>query len=324
MDIEGSSLVCITRLHITDAEQAEEYVERIYGSGGSCSADNAGRLNFSVQAASCPGFRIDRVKNTGQIQLAARELHGLAAFHILDGRCRYTVGSAKLGFGAGDIGLCDQRRTQSACFDDLRAVVVVIDRELAVRVAAEVAETAFVPADLAFARPRSPQQGRYWASVVRYTSKEVIGNSAAAASALCMHEAARNLVIALLATFSHPTTDRLHRIGAVAAPAVVRRATAFIDTHLADPIGLSDIAAAARIGTRALQVAFRHHLDTTPTEYLRRARLAGAHEDLVGADPSTGVTVAIIAARWGFTNPGRFAGEYRHNYGRSPRQTLYR
>ncbi|OCF84287.1 hypothetical protein AW168_04205 [Nocardia brasiliensis] len=261
--------------------------------------------------------------NTGRLQLSARNLYGLAAFHILYGRCRYTVGGVPLEFGTGGIGLCDQRQTQSARFDDLRAVVVVIDRELAVRVAAEVADVTLTPADLRFAQPRSAQQARYWASVVRYISYEVVGNAAAATNALCMHEAARNLVIALLATFPNPTENRLRHLDELAAPAVVRRATAFIDTHLVDPIGLADIAAAARIGTRALQAAFRHHLDTTPTEYLRSARLAGAHEDLVRADPTAGMTVAVIAARWGFTNPGRFAGEYRTSYGRSPRQTLH-
>ncbi|WP_280441972.1 AraC family transcriptional regulator, partial [Nocardia brasiliensis] len=275
MDIPGSSLVRFSELHITDVDEAEDYVRRAYGGSGSCACDDSGRLDFRVRTATCPGFRIDRIGNTGRLQLSAQEIHGLAVFQILYGRCHYTVGGAPLEFGTGSIGLCDQRQAQSALFDDLRAVVVVIDRELAVRVAAEVAEVTLVPTDLSFAHPRSAQQARYWASVVRYVSNEVVGNAAAATNALCMHEAARNLVIALLATFPNPTEGRLRRIDELAAPAVVRRAKAYIDTHLADPIGLTDIAAAARIGTRALQAAFRHHLDTTPTEYLRRSRLAG-------------------------------------------------
>jgi hypothetical protein len=33
---------------------------------------------------------------------------------------------------------------------------------------------------------------------------------------------------------------------------------------------VADIAAAARVTTRAVQLAFRRHLDTTPTDYLRQ------------------------------------------------------
>jgi transcriptional regulator GlxA family with amidase domain len=60
------------------------------------------------------------------------------------------------------------------------------------------------------------------------------------------------------------------------------------------------------------------------SSYLRRARLAGAHADLLAADPTTGDTVAAIAARWGFAQPGRFARHYRSVYGVLPSTTLGR
>ena len=47
-----------------------------------------------------------------------------------------------------------------------------------------------------------------------------------------------------------------------------------------------------------------------------------AHRALQEADPSQGATVAEIAARWGFSHPGRFAVDYRHVYGRHPSETL--
>ncbi|MDQ4118039.1 MAG: helix-turn-helix domain-containing protein, partial [Actinomycetota bacterium] len=57
---------------------------------------------------------------------------------------------------------------------------------------------------------------------------------------------------------------------------------------------------------------------------LRRARMARAHADLRAGDPTRGDTVATIAMRWGFSNPGRFAAEYREAYGTSPSETLRR
>ncbi|WP_078661119.1 helix-turn-helix transcriptional regulator [Streptomyces sp. NRRL B-24484] len=109
--------------------------------------------------------------------------------------------------------------------------------------------------------------------------------------------------------------------GGTAAPDTVRRAVAFMETHAAEDIVLADIAGAAFVTPRALQYAFRRHLDTTPLTHLRRVRLDGAHRDLLAADPVTS-TVTEIAARWGFAHTGRFAASYREVYRAAPRTTL--
>ncbi|MBO1332128.1 helix-turn-helix transcriptional regulator [Streptomyces sp. VRA16 Mangrove soil] len=104
---------------------------------------------------------------------------------------------------------------------------------------------------------------------------------------------------------------------------VTARALAYIDAHAHTDIGLADIAAAARVTPRALQYAFRRHLDTTPLSHLRRVRLASVHAELKAADPLRGDTVTRIAARWGFLHPSRFSAVYRAEYGCSPRVTLH-
>jgi AraC-like DNA-binding protein len=78
----------------------------------------------------------------------------------------------------------------------------------------------------------------------------------------------------------------------------------------------------ARLDYSALQLAFRRHLDITPTHYLRQVRLERAHRDLQRADPATGVTVTMIAHRWGLPHLGRFSTDYRRIYGLSPSRTL--
>jgi transcriptional regulator GlxA family with amidase domain len=74
---------------------------------------------------------------------------------------------------------------------------------------------------------------------------------------------------------------------------------------------------------RAVQFAFRRHLDTKPMAYLRRVRLHLAHRELQEADPAT-TSVAAVAARWGFGNAGHFATVYRREFGRRPSRTLER
>ncbi|OXR41485.1 HTH-type transcriptional activator RhaS [Nocardia cerradoensis] len=107
-----------------------------------------------------------------------------------------------------------------------------------------------------------------------------------------------------------------------AHPLTVRRAVAYMESHIHEDIAVTDIAAAAYVTVRALQLAFRRHLDTTPTAYLKRLRLRGAHEDLITGSADDGDSVATIAAAWGFGHPGRFAALYRRHYGRSPAAVL--
>ncbi len=104
----------------------------------------------------------------------------------------------------------------------------------------------------------------------------------------------------------------------------VQSATAFMDAHAAEPIGLAEVAEAAQLSPRALQAAFRRHLGTTPLGYLRTTRMARAHADLQSARPGDGETVSTVANRWGFSQLSRFAHDYKERYGESPRETLSR
>lgn len=103
----------------------------------------------------------------------------------------------------------------------------------------------------------------------------------------------------------------------------VRRATAFVEENLAEPISVGDIARAARLSVRGLQSAFARALDTTPAAYVRTARLNAVRADLVAAEPAE-ATVADVARRWGFAHLPRFAQHYRAQFGEQPSETLRR
>jgi AraC-like DNA-binding protein len=135
--------------------------------------------------------------------------------------------------------------------------------------------------------------------------------------------AAEHVVAAsVLTTFPNTTmTIEVRTPRDPASAATVRRAIAFIDGHASLPITLTDVATAAGVVPRTLQYAFRRHRDTTPLEYLRRVRLAQAHEELLAAEPGDGTTIAAVAARWGY-RPQRFAAAYRRRYGQPPSETL--
>ena len=74
--------------------------------------------------------------------------------------------------------------------------------------------------------------------------------------------------------------------------------------------------------TRYTAAAAEIDCPATPTAYLRRVRLARAHDDLLAAEPGDGTTVTAVAARWGYARPHRFAAAYRQVYGRAPGEVL--
>ncbi|WP_067857260.1 AraC family transcriptional regulator [Nocardia shimofusensis] len=171
-------------------------------------------------------------------------------------------------------------------------------------------------------RPVDPAAGRRLAHVIDHIHN-LAADPATAGSELAAAAAADYLAVTVLDTM--PTTALLEPTATDrndAHPDTVRRAVAYIETHLRDDISVADIAAAAYVTPRALQLAFRRHLDTTPLGYLRRLRLAAAHEKLAAADHGDGTTVTGVALEWGFAHPGRFAIAYRDRYGRAPRSTL--
>lgn len=166
--------------------------------------------------------------------------------------------------------------------------------------------------------PRSETAARAWTTAFDYLLSASTTSEGDPLIAATLH---RHAILTVLSTFASTFQAALEIPSQRrAAPRSVRQAMGYIHAHAHEPITLDDVAAAAHLSTRGLQYAFRRALDTTPTAYLRRVRLDGAHADLLRATPDD--TVAGIARRWGFGHPSRFAAAYRLEYGRHPRDTL--
>jgi AraC-like DNA-binding protein len=105
--------------------------------------------------------------------------------------------------------------------------------------------------------------------------------------------------------------------------AVIRRAIAEMRAHLMEPITVPEIADAAGVSVRGLQMAFLRRLDVAPLLHLRQLRLEAARSALV-EEATVGTTIADIARRFGYANSGRFSTHYRNEYGEAPSATLRR
>jgi AraC-like DNA-binding protein len=190
----------------------------------------------------------------------------------------------------------------------------------------EIADTVYgtehTPVAFISSHPATPALGRYWSGLARWAAETAV--SAAFEQPLVHTALTRHLAVGMLECFPLSGDHETRSLSMAAQDRRYRIATSFFDDNAHLPITVEDAARAANTTTAALVRAFRAHhpLGQTPDQYLRRVRLAGAHEDLITGDPTTGDTVKAIATRWGFTHPGRFASAYRAAYGHPPNWTL--
>jgi AraC-like DNA-binding protein len=213
-------------------------------------------------------------------------------------------------------------RAVGVFFENIDVVTVRLPRALMAQTAQQIA--GIESADLRFdtGRPVSPAMDRHWRQTVSYVMGGVLADPDLCSNPLITGPARRLLAATALTVFpTNARTDEHARPGQV-APAVLRRAETYIEEHAGQDMTVTEIAAASGCSVRALQSGFRRYRDTTPLQYARTVRLRQAHRDLQNADPTDGTTVAAVAARWGFANPGRFSGDYRTAYGHNPAHTL--
>ena len=107
---------------------------------------------------------------------------------------------------------------------------------------------------------------------------------------------------------------------ALSRKGVVDKTKAYLLEHHDDPVTVPDLCKALNISRRTLQYSFESVLDINPVAYLRAIRLNRARRTLkAGAEQ---MTVADVAARWGFWHLSRFAGNYKQMFGELPSETL--
>lgn len=224
-------------------------------------------------------------------------------------------------FGPGEIvSLAPPDRPYRGKVSNASYTITMFDTALLNRVATEASGNETVR--LRGYRPVSAAAANQLRATIEYLGSRVRTDPVIGQWPLIVSTASQLLAASVLNAFDNTAVgDDTRRHERDAHPATLRRAIAFIESHPGDDIGAADIAAAAGVTVRAVQLAFRKHLGITPMAYVRQVRLCEAHKELRAADPATG-SVTAVAAKWGFHHPGRFATQYRITYGVAPSQTL--
>ncbi len=104
---------------------------------------------------------------------------------------------------------------------------------------------------------------------------------------------------------------------------LVRRAQDYLDGSGDAPVHISELLSYLRVSRRALHRAFDEVLGIPPMRYLRQKRLCEARL-LLQQGVATGITVAEVAFKQGFSDFSRFSAYYRALFGENPSETLGR
>ncbi len=307
----------------TDPDEAHNYLQTTYVEHSVRLTGSPDRFRFRHNITDGGRFFVARYEHSMNCRVDTDPFGYLLMGQVFGGRLRLQTGDHEdLRPGRGELFLLDPHVPMRIHWDDFRAGLVKLDLDVVQRVAAETTGDPGTRVRFGLSRAVSAERARHWQNLVRYVTHDFCNNELAYASPLIYGHTMRLLAATVLETFPNTTMGAAPDRPGGADASAVRRAVAYIDDHAAEPIGLAEIAAAARLGSRTVQEAFRKHLDTTPIAYLRRVRLERAHRDLRAADPTAGTTVAEIAARWGFAHHGRFAALYQSCYGHAPSHTL--
>ncbi|PRI11535.1 hypothetical protein B4915_06075 [Leucobacter massiliensis] len=309
------------RFHSTDPDDVADVWTRFAPTSKLLHIDPQ-RCRLDWFSASAPGFSVVRYRLSADVQSSVAPDDQLFTCRII----------TDAGGSETQAGRIDPERPWMtngtpvhARWDDTATVhAIVFDRERAEGLARQLSGD-----DTLSVRVKAPEAvsrlaGEQWSRLFQYLAAAVASDADALDQSTPLGaELQRHALATLLSVFPTSLPDAQRRSAQTsAAPLTVRRALSYIEAHAHEGITIDDVARAAHISTRGLQYAFKRALDTSPSEALRRARLAGAHDELRYGSGHDSVTA--LARRWGFASGSRFAAAYREAYGEHPREALRR
>lgn len=293
-----------------DLGEAEAYIRRSYGNV-QLDADD---LVFEESSTGDERFGLRRLHVEGGYS-ASCELEAVIVVQS-DDRYEWEVDGVR---GTAEAPVLFQPGTLDCRLQDARVRVVALPVEVLTDVARTVYNDDTLTLRFGGTAPSTPALSRAWRSVaaLAFDTEALLGNDLVRASVF------RSLAVTTLETFAAVEDARVRRETIAQQQAAYRMAVAFLEDHASLPITIDDAAAAAGVGSAALDRAFRAHSvpGRTPAEHLTAVRLDAAHADILRAPLDGTVTVAEIASRWGFTETG-LTRHHLRSYGTTPHELL--
>ncbi|TWH04188.1 AraC-like DNA-binding protein [Nocardioides sp. J9] len=303
----------------TELGETEEFLNEHYAP---MRIGSTGPTRARIARGASDGVTVDRVEFDFVMSYDVEPLGRIGLCDVRTGKVEDhgPDGSVPESFGPGELfSLAPPDRSYRGTINRSHYSVTMVDLALLSEVAAPTGRAESI--QLLDHRPVDAAAAQRLRGAIDHLDRVVLSDPVAAANPLVLGTASRYVAAQLLGAFATTADPGGTSDSRDAHPAALRRAMAFIEENAHLDLSPAEIATAAHVSIRALQHAFRRHLDTTPTAYLREVRLARARRDLRAAEVG-GTTVAEIAARWGFSHQGHFGQAYRRLFDETPGTTL--
>jgi AraC-like DNA-binding protein len=317
------------RLHATEPDQAREICGRVYYPHRLTVLHDPARFTMSLSALNLGSVAVGLLGYAGEVCLETAELEtGYEVNVPLSGRLLTRSGPAEVYATPGTAALYrpDRRARLQGWADGGELLGLKISRPaLEARLADLTGRPVRGVIPLAPSLDLRAGTGQRWWVLARALAALTADPDGPLAQPMVVRPLVDSVLVALLYAADHPYRAALAGPGRPAGTAAVNRAVDLLEAEPGQPWTVVDLARRVGLSTRALQYGFATRLGQSPMAYLRQVRLQRADADLraaAGLTAGPGGGVASIASRWGFTNFGRFAAEYRAHYGCTPSETL--
>lgn len=284
-----------------------------------------GKVDALVNHAPVGDISLNYLKYGVPVVVDPGELGKLFLVQIqLSGGVDVNCGRQEASLGAGHASvLSPTEYTRMSWSGDAAELIVRLERDVMEKTLSTVLGRS-LPDPLVFNLDMNCKEGAAasWCRMVRFVQSELDAPESVMMSPLAVKQFEQALVYSLLYSQPHNYSGALERGLSPAAPRHVKLVEDYIHAHADEPVSVEEMTAVAGVSARTLFSGFQKFRGTSPMKYLREVRMNRARHDLENAEPGTKVT--DVALKWGFSQLGRFAVEYRKTFGESPSETLNR
>jgi AraC-like DNA-binding protein len=306
-------------LETTELDEARAFMTRVYGPARISTPGKTTLVRLSGLATG--PLRLIQSDLRMDLDYQAPPADRVMIGYVVAGVLRRETAGQTAVFGPGDVALLKQPgqaysgRSESALIRTVSFGASLLDQ-----VADGLPNRAPAPVRFTSMMASSAAAARRLRAALEFAWDLLVSHPAADDQPLVTGSTAQLLAATALSTFPNTAAEPDRDDSRDAGPATLDRAIKFIEENAGADLSAADIAAAANVSIRAVQLAFRRELGVTPLGYLRQVRLDRAHRDLLAGGPA-GPTVTAVSVRWGFSSSSRFAAYYREAFGVPPSST---
>ena len=270
-----------SRDEILDAAEIREFLDSAYGVRLRLRQMRNDRPSLRHARVDIGPVTVDDVQLPGGLEASPDPLNRVVAVWTERGRVSGQCGELVSGAGPDEVTLLSQPdlpyRVES---DDAHTTTVLLDPGLLAAEAGTPTDGADAPL-IRFSsfRPVDEAAARLWRDTVHYVKHSVLSQDDVA-TPLVLGHCSRLLAAVTLATFPNTIVpEQAPHDHTDSGPALLRRATAYIEANAGNDIALTDIAEAVHVTPRAVQYMFRrtpgHDPAAVPAPHQAGSRASG-------------------------------------------------